>query len=74
MRVGMQDGSTVRTHAAPQLKEVQTASARAKLQPIIANASKEDDFAPALQLLVQQGAEALLVGADPSLKAAASTS
>jgi putative ABC transport system substrate-binding protein len=51
--------------AAPQLKEVETASARAKLQPIIANASKEDDFGPALEALVQQGAEALLVGADP---------
>jgi putative ABC transport system substrate-binding protein len=51
--------------AAPQLKEIQAASARAALQPILVKARTDTEFEPAFEEIVRQGAEALLVGADP---------
>jgi len=48
-----------------QLKEVQAAAASISVRLIVANASSDRDFDPAFALLVQQGAGALLVAADP---------
>ena len=51
--------------SADQLKEVQAAAASINVRLIVANASTDRDFDPAFALLVQQGASALLVAADP---------
>src|SRR5262245_12838979 len=53
------------TVAAAQLKEVEAAAASLNVRLIIANASADRDFEPAFALLIQQGAGALLVAADP---------
>jgi len=51
--------------AAPQLKEIQAASARAALQSIISEARTEAEFEPAFETFRRHGAEGLLIGADP---------
>ena len=51
--------------SAAQLKEVQEAAANINVRLIVANASADRDFESAFALLVQQGAGALLVAADP---------
>jgi len=51
--------------AAAQLKEVQAAAASINVRLIVTNASADRDFEPAFALLVQRGAGALLVAADP---------
>jgi DNA-binding LacI/PurR family transcriptional regulator len=51
--------------AAAQLKEVQSAAASINVRLIVTNASADRDFEPAFGLLVQQGADALLVQPDP---------
>jgi len=51
--------------SAAQLKEVQEAAASINVRLIVANASADRDFESAFALLVQQGAGALLVAADP---------
>jgi putative ABC transport system substrate-binding protein len=53
------------TVSAAQLKEVEVAAASINVRVIVANASADRDFDPAFALLVQQGAGALLVAADP---------
>jgi putative tryptophan/tyrosine transport system substrate-binding protein len=51
--------------AAAQLKEVEAAAASLNVRLIVTNASADRDFEPAFTLLIQQGAGALLVAADP---------
>jgi putative ABC transport system substrate-binding protein len=51
--------------SAAQLKEVEAAAASINVRVIVANASANRDFEPAFASLVQQGAGALLVAADP---------
>jgi putative ABC transport system substrate-binding protein len=53
------------TVADAQLKDVQAAAASVNVRLIVTNASADRDFEPAFALLVQQGAGALLVAADP---------
>jgi putative ABC transport system substrate-binding protein len=51
--------------ASGQLKELQLAAASITVRLIVANASVERDFEPAFAQLLQQGAGAFLVAADP---------
>jgi putative ABC transport system substrate-binding protein len=51
--------------SAAQLKEVQAAAASINVRLIVANASADRDLEAAFALLVQQGAGAVLVAADP---------
>jgi putative tryptophan/tyrosine transport system substrate-binding protein len=51
--------------ASPQLREIEAASARAGLVPVVATARTEAEFAPAFATLEQARVDALLVGADP---------
>jgi len=51
--------------AAAQLKEVEAAAASLNVRLIVTNASADRDFAPAFARLIEQGAGALLVAADP---------
>jgi putative ABC transport system substrate-binding protein len=62
--VGVLDNPTYPV-AVAQLKEVQAAAASINVRLIVANASADRDFEPAFALLVQQGADALLVAPDP---------
>ena len=51
--------------ASPQLREIEAASARAGLVPVLATARKEADFGPAFATIEQEHVDALLIGADP---------
>jgi putative ABC transport system substrate-binding protein len=51
--------------AAPQVREIRAASLRAALHPIIVEARTEAEFGPAFETVASQGAEGLLIGADP---------
>jgi putative tryptophan/tyrosine transport system substrate-binding protein len=51
--------------AAAQLKDVNAAATGLDVRLIVANASADRDFAPAFAQLIQEGAGALLIAADP---------
>jgi putative ABC transport system substrate-binding protein len=52
------------SYAAPETKMVQVAATTLGLQVVVVNASKENDLDGAIATILQQGAGALLVGAD----------
>jgi putative ABC transport system substrate-binding protein len=50
---------------AVQLQEIEAASGRTGLQPLILRAASEGQFGPAFAIIEQERPDALLVGADP---------